>query len=68
MTSGRLTYAGFAVIAAAALVWQLVAILGPRRATIGQLQRWMLGSRAYRVAIIVFWAWLGVHIFARGRG
>jgi hypothetical protein len=44
MTSRTLTFVGFGVIVGAAAVWQVVAVVGPHRATIGQVQRWAMGS------------------------
>jgi hypothetical protein len=68
MSSRTLTFIGFGVIVGAAAVWQVLAIVGPHRATIGQVQRWLMGSLAFRVLLFAFWAWLGLHLFARGSG
>jgi hypothetical protein len=59
---------GFGVIVGAAAVWQVVAVLRPHRATIGQVQRWAMGSLVVRILLFAFWAWLGLHLFARGSG
>jgi hypothetical protein len=68
MSSRTVTFLGFALIVGAAAVWQVVAIIGPHRATIGQMQRWVMGSLGARIALFAFWAWLGLHLFARGKG
>lgn len=68
MTSRGLTYAGFAVIFAAALVLEGVAIIKPGRVTFGSIQRWLMRFLTFRILLFVFWAWLGVHLFARGSG
>jgi hypothetical protein len=68
MSSRTLTFIGFGVIVGVAAVWQVVAIVGPRRATIGQVQRWLMRSLGFRIALFAFWAWLGLHLFARGSG
>lgn len=68
MTSRALTFLGFAVIIGAAAAWQVAAIISPRRATIGRMQRWVMGSLGARIVLFAFWAWLGLHLFARGAG
>lgn len=68
MSSRTLTFLGFALIVAAAAVWQVAAIIDPHRATIGRMQRWLMGSLGARIMLFAFWAWLGVHLFARGKG
>lgn len=68
MNSRTITFIGFGVIVAAAAVWQVVALVTPHRATIGQVQRWGMQSVWVRVGLFVFWAWLGLHLFARGSG
>ena len=68
MSSRTFTFIGFGVIVGAAVVWQAVAMIGRRRATIGQVQRWLMGSLPVRILFFAFWAWLGLHLFARGSG
>jgi hypothetical protein len=68
MSSRTLTYLGFALIVGAAILWQVVAVVSPHRATIGRMQRWVMGSLAARILLFAFWAWLGLHLFARGKG
>lgn len=68
MSSRTLTLLGFALIVGAAAVWQVVAVIGPHRASIGRMQRWLMGSLGARIMLFAIWAWLGWHLFARGRG
>lgn len=68
MTSRIVTFIGFGVIVAAATIWQVVAIVTPRRASIGQVRSWLMQSAWMRVGLFVFWAWVGLHLFARGSG
>ena len=68
MTSRALTFIGFAVIVGAAIVWEIVALTRARTVTLGEVQRWLMKSFGFRIALFVFWAWLGVHLFARGSG
>jgi hypothetical protein len=59
------TLAVFAVIFGSALAWEVLAILRPRFVTIGRVLRWLMASVAFRFALFAFWAWAGVHLFAR---
>jgi hypothetical protein len=68
MGSRAITLIGFAVIVGAAIVWEIVATLHPRWVTVGQVQRWLMRSFAFRVFLFGLWAWLGLHLFARGSG
>jgi hypothetical protein len=68
MSSRALTFIGFAIIVGAAVFWEILAILHPRRVTIGQVQRWLMKSVTFRILLFAFWAWLGLHLFARGSG
>jgi hypothetical protein len=68
MSTRTLTFVGFGVIVGAAVVWQVVTTVSSHRATIGHVQRWMMGSLAVRIGLFAFWAWLGLHLFARGSG
>jgi hypothetical protein len=38
---------------------------GSRIPSLGGVITWAMGSRTLRVAILVGWAWLGLHFFAR---
>lgn len=54
MSSRSLTFVGFGVIVGAAVVWQVVAVLSPHRATIGHVQRWVMGSLVVRILLFAF--------------
>lgn len=68
MTSRAVTFIGFGVIVGAAIVWEIVALTRPMKVGIGQVQRWLMKSFGFRIALFTFWAWLGLHLFARGSG
>ena len=68
MSSRALTYLGFAVIAAAAVVWSFVSARRPDLVTLPQLLARLTRSRVIRLLILVGWAWVGWHLFARGSG
>ncbi len=68
MTSRVVTFIGFGVIVGAAIVWQIMALTRPTKVGIGQVQRWLMKSLVFRIAFFAFWAWLGLHLFARGSG
>ena len=38
---------------------------GARIPALGAVITWAMGSRTLRVAILVGWAWLGLHFFAQ---
>jgi hypothetical protein len=46
-----------------------LALLGRRRGSripsFDALMRWSMGTRTRRVGVIITWAWLGLHFFAR---
>jgi hypothetical protein len=77
MTSRTVTFVGFAVITGLILMWaafsarranladaaKSVGAVSPGRA-VGTLTR----TKGGRVTMFLVWAWLGVHLFARGSG
>jgi Family of unknown function (DUF6186) len=66
MTSRGVTIAGYLLVLAAGLVIQL---LGRRSRAgvlpLGDVLTRIMRTRTGRVGILVFWAWLGLHFFAR---
>lgn len=60
------TLAGFAVLTAAMLAWQALAVLVGRTATLGQAITTLTRRRAGRPVLLVAWLWLGWHLFVRG--
>jgi hypothetical protein len=65
MTGRVVTLAGYILIVLAGCVWEVVSV---RRhsLTLGQLLDWLAQHRAVRVVLLLGWAWLGWHLFARG--
>jgi hypothetical protein len=68
MSSRALTFAGFALIALVAVVWEVVSILRMPNMTIGRAVRWAMRARTARLLFLAFWIWVGWHLFARGSG
>ena len=68
MSARSLTLAGFALIAAAAIGWSVVAARRPSVITLPRLLARATGSRIVRLVFVLVWAWLGWHLFARGSG
>jgi Family of unknown function (DUF6186) len=61
-----ITVLGFAVIAIALLVLEVVARRrGSRVPTAGQMLGFLMQTRVTRVLILLLWGWLGWHFFAR---
>ncbi len=64
--SGRAAaYAAYAVIAVAVLAWQAYAV-SRGSLPLGRLLAWLLRRRVVRMGVVLGWAWLGWHLFARG--
>ena len=66
MNSHDATVLGYLVILLAGIVLQLLATR--TRAPIpslGKVIAWAMGTRTRRVGILVAWAWVGLHFFAR---
>jgi hypothetical protein len=66
LSSRSVTLAGFAVIAALLLVWAAYTRVRPNRLTLGRAAAIATRTRTGKVGAFLFWAWLGVHLFARG--
>jgi len=58
------TRAGYAAIAVGLILLEAVGRLRGR-GTAGQLLEWLMRGRAWRLLLILGWAWLGWHLFAR---
>jgi hypothetical protein len=66
MNSHDVTVAGYLVVLLAGIVLQLLATR--TRAPIpslGKVLAWAMGTRTRRIGILVAWAWVGLHFFAR---
>ena len=68
MSSRTLGYLGFAVIAAVAVGWSVVAARRPNVITLPGLLARLTRSRVLRLVLVMVWAWVGWHLFARGSG
>jgi Family of unknown function (DUF6186) len=68
MSSRTVTFFGFGLIVTAAVVWSIVAARSPTLITLPRLLARVTRSRVVRFLLVVGWAWLGWHLFARGSG
>ena len=66
-TSSRdLTIIGYLGVLAGGITLQLVAFRSPARLpSLGRVLTHVMQTRTGRVGIIVAWAWIGLHFFAR---
>jgi len=66
MSSRDLTIIGYLGVLAAGITLQVLAIRSPGRLpSLGRILSHAMQSRTGRVGIIVAWAWIGLHFFAR---
>lgn len=66
MNSHDVTVAGYLAVLSAGVVLQLLATR--TRAPIpslGKVLAWAMSTRTRRVGVLVAWAWVGLHFFAR---
>jgi hypothetical protein len=66
MNAHSLTVLGYLLVLAAGVVLELIAVR--RRSAIpplGEVLTRIMRTRTGRVGVLVAWAWLGVHFFAR---
>jgi len=66
VNSHDVTILGYLVVLLAGVVLQLLATR--TRAPIpslGKVFSWAMGTRARRIGVLVAWAWVGLHFFAR---
>jgi hypothetical protein len=68
MTSRTVTFAGFAVIAGLIVAWGVFSARRTGSLSLGRAVGALTRTKAGRVMMFAFWAWLGVHLFARGSG
>jgi hypothetical protein len=66
VTSRGVTFAGFAVIGVLLVLWAVYAQVRPNRLTLGRAATIVTRTRTGKVTAFLIWAWLGVHLFARG--
>lgn len=66
MNSHDVTITGYLVALAALAALQIIALRSPGRVPpIGEVLSRAMRSRTGRVGVLVAWAWLGLHFFAR---
>lgn len=61
-----ITLCGYAILAAAALVLELVARSTHRTTTAAQALRSLTRAGPFRPLVLAIWLWLGWHTFVRG--
>ena len=62
------TFTGFAVIVGLLVVWGAVTARRPNSMSLAQAVGTLTRSKVGRVVMLLVWAWLGLHLFARGSG
>lgn len=65
MSSRALTFAGFAVILAAGIVWTIVTAARHDLPTLRQALAALTRTRVTRTLVLLGWAWIGWHLFVR---
>ncbi|MDQ3946754.1 MAG: DUF6186 family protein [Actinomycetota bacterium] len=60
------TLAGYVLLAAASLAYELAGHLRRRTPTLGQAVLVLTRRRTPRALVLVGWLWLGWHLFVRG--
>lgn len=66
MTSRELTIAGYLTVLFACVVLQIAAVRKPERLpSLGRVFTHVMRTRTGRVGVLVAWAWLGLHFFAK---
>lgn len=64
--SRTVTLAGFVVLGAAMITYQVLGLVRQKTGTLGQAVGTLLGTRYGRPVLLVGWLWLGWHLFVRG--
>ncbi len=66
MNSHNVTILGYLVVLAAGVLLEVLAIFTPARVPrLGEIFTRIMRSRTGRVGMLVAWAWVGLHFFAR---
>lgn len=68
MIARIVTYVGFAAIVAAAFIWGAFTVLRPGFSTPSHVVAVLTRTRTRRVLLVLFWAFIGWHLFVRGSG
>jgi hypothetical protein len=66
MSSRELTITGYLTVLAACVALQVAAVRKPERLpSLGRVFTHVMRTRTGRVGVLVAWAWLGLHFFAK---
>ncbi len=66
MNSHNVTILGYLVVLAAGVLLEVLAIFTPAQVPrLGEIFTRIMRSRTGRVGMLVAWAWVGLHFFAR---
>ena len=66
MSSRELTIIGYLSVLGAAIALQVAALRRPERLpSLGRVLTGVMRSRTGRVGVLVAWAWIGLHFFAK---
>jgi Family of unknown function (DUF6186) len=66
MSSRDTTIIGYLIVLAAGISLQAVSVRRPARLpSLGRVLSHVMQSRTGRVGVVVAWAWIGLHFFAR---
>lgn len=66
MNSHNVTIFGYLIVLACGVTLQVLAIRMPERLpTLGEVFTHVMRTRTGRVGVLVAWAWIGLHFFAR---
>jgi hypothetical protein len=63
-----ITYVGFAAIVVAAVVWGAFTLRRPGYSTPSHVLLVVTRTRTLRILVVLFWAFVGWHLFVRGSG
>jgi hypothetical protein len=65
MSARTLTFTGFALITAAAIVWTVVTAARRDLPTLRHALAALVRARPTRMLVLLGWAWIGWHLFVR---
>jgi Family of unknown function (DUF6186) len=66
VNSHDITITGYLVVLAAGVILQLLATRTRAPVpSLGKVLAWAMNTRTRRIGMLVAWAWLGLHFFAR---
>lgn len=66
--TATITYVGFAAIVVASVVWGAYTLSRPGYATPSQVLLVLTCTRTRRILVVLFWTFIGWHLFVRGSG